>query len=420
MAGLADSYLVEIEFPTSTLFGNAFTLDDSTYGVLDSVGRLGGRAWADVTAYVQEVTINRGRSRQLDSFDAGQASITLSNNTRIFDPTNTSGTYYGGIVPRQPVRISANGIYLFVGFIDDWNIDYAVPTNSRVTVSCVDAFSIMATIDLDEYDNTAGERTDQRISTVLALPEVATTTFSTSLAVGDSLLTDDRIAEGTTLLDYLQQVNKSEQGYLYIDRTGTLKFINRNTTASFASSAGTEPLFTDQTPSASSEYKYTEVGVQYGTELLYNRITVQNVDSAVIQTADDLTSQADYQVRDLSLNDLLLFTDADALGLANFLLGKYSRPVFRYDSVRVSLQNLSTADQDTLLQLDMADLVKVERNFTTGTPTKVERYGLIEGVEHTITLTEHTILYSLSDASTSSLRLDNVVFGILDSNTLGL
>lgn len=419
MSGLADSYLVEIEFPTSPLFGSAFTLDDSTLGELDSVGRLGGRAWADVTSYTQEVTIQRGRSRQLDVFDSGTATITLSNNTRLFDPTNTSGTYYGGIVPRQPVRISANGNYLFVGFIDDWNIDYAVPTNSRVTVTCVDAFSIMATIDLDEYDNLVGERTDERITTVLALPEV-TTTFSTNLAVGDSTLTDDRIAEGTKLLDYLQQVNKSEQGYLFIDRTGALTFINRNTSASFAASAGTEPLFTDQTPAAASEYKYTEVGVQYGTELLYNRITVQNVDSLVVQTADDLASQADYQVRDLSLTDLLLETDTSALGLANYLLGKYSRPVFRYDSVRVSLQNLNTADQNTLLELDMAGLVKVERNFTTGTPTKVERYGLIEGIQHTISLTEHTILYSLSDASTSSLRLDNTVFGILDSNTLGL
>ena len=150
MTGLADSYKVEIEFPSSALLGNAFTLDDATLGKLEDVGRLGGRAFYDVTSLVQEITINRGRSRQLDSFNAGQATVVFNNNLRTFDPTNTSGIYYGGIAPRQPIRISANSTYIFYGWIDDWNIEYGVPTSSKASVYCADAFSILSTIFIEE------------------------------------------------------------------------------------------------------------------------------------------------------------------------------------------------------------------------------------------------------------------------------
>ena len=411
MTALADSYKLEIEFPTSASFGNALVLDT---GLLDSStsGKLGGNSYADVTADVIDISVSRGRSRQLDQFNSGTLAFTLRNNTRAYDPTNTSGTYFGGIQPRRPMRFSVNSTYIYTGWIDDWNIDYSVPNESRVTATCVDAFSIFASIELDEFTFTSGERSDQRVLSLLALPEMSGVAISTSLESGESTLADDTVALGTSSLDYLQRINQSEQGYLFINGSGQLRF--RKRTTSYSASI---PLFTDQTPSA-SEYKYTQVGVQFGTENLYNRITVTN-EGGNTQVAENTTSQTDFLVRSLNITDLILDTDVQALAIAEFLLGKYQRPEFRFDSVTVSFAELSTADQNTLIALEPNDLVEVERNFSTGTPLAVSKYGIIEGISHRITITEHTITFALSPAQ-GSLRLDNVIFGILDSNTLGI
>lgn len=418
MPGLANSYLVEIEFPTSAALGNGFILDSST---LNGVQKLGGKQFYDVTSFVREISVNRGRSRQLDSFNAGEASVVFNNNTRVFDPTNTASIYYGGIVPRQRIRISANGTYIFFGFIDDWNIDYSQPTMSLASVTCIDYFSVLSTILIDLYTATYGERTDQRITTIFGLPEVSGFVPPYSLETGSQFLTDDLIADQTNLLDYLKQVTQSEFGYLFMNASGTLRFIARGAASAYATAtAANTPIFTDTTPASALEVKYETIGVQFGTELLFNRVTVQNVDSALVQTVDDTVSQTDYQVRTLDITNLLLDTDAKALELANYILAQYARPIFRYDSATISMQGLSTTSQNYLLGLELGSLVHVKRTFTTGTPTSVSQYATIEGIEHTISTIEHKITYSLaSSANQTAFRLDSTLFGVLNSNLLG-
>ena len=89
--------------------GNFFTLDSPTAGVLNGTQYvLGGAAYYDVTEYVKSISINRGKSRELDRFNAGSANIQFNNQNRFFDPTNTSSPFYGQIVPRREVRISCN------------------------------------------------------------------------------------------------------------------------------------------------------------------------------------------------------------------------------------------------------------------------------------------------------------------------
>jgi hypothetical protein len=410
VTALADSYKLEIEFPTSALFGNAFVLDSSA---LNGIQKLGGNVYEDVTADVVEITINRGRSRQLDSFDSGTMTFSLRNNTRKYDPTNQSSIYYGGIEPRRPVRLSANSTYLYYGWIDDWSIDFSIPTESRVIASCVDAFSIFASIELDEFVFTAGERSDQRITTALALPEVGNTGIATSFEQGDSTMADDTVALGTSLLDYIQRVNKSEQGYLFVKGDGTLRFRSRGTEYS-----GTIPIFQDTVSTSSTEFKYMDVKIQFGTELLYNRVSVLNDGEETPVIVDDTTSQDSYLVRTLTISDLILEDDTQATDIANFLLGKYSRPEFRFESVTVSLEDMTTAQQNALFALEPNDLVAVKRTYTTGSPLTILRYGVIEGVIHNISLIAHSVTFNLSPA-TGSLRLDNALFGVLDSNTLG-
>ena len=77
----------QIAFDLSLTTGvNFFTLDDVDKGVLDNTEYvLGGDTLIDVTEYLRSVQVDRGRSRTLEKFTAGQANISLDNRTRIFD-----------------------------------------------------------------------------------------------------------------------------------------------------------------------------------------------------------------------------------------------------------------------------------------------------------------------------------------------
>ena len=80
---------------------NVFTLDDAIRGTLSTSNVLGGTVTlTDVSSFVQSVSINRGRSRDLNSFSSGSCIINLENSEDgRFNPANTSGPYHPGIEP---------------------------------------------------------------------------------------------------------------------------------------------------------------------------------------------------------------------------------------------------------------------------------------------------------------------------------
>jgi len=47
----------------------------------------------DVTAFVRSVSIRRGRSRELDRFSTGTATVVFNNEDRRFDPLYSAGPY---------------------------------------------------------------------------------------------------------------------------------------------------------------------------------------------------------------------------------------------------------------------------------------------------------------------------------------
>lgn len=56
----------------------------------------------DVTSYVKSVNIDRGRSRELDKFEAGTFSVAFENRTRYFDPQYTDSTFRTNLV-KNPI-----------------------------------------------------------------------------------------------------------------------------------------------------------------------------------------------------------------------------------------------------------------------------------------------------------------------------
>lgn len=105
--------------------------------------------WTDVTSYVRSADITRGRSSDDQEFGSANANIVLDNRSGIFNPMNTTGTYYGKLLPRRQIRVRATNAAttydVFRGYVQGWPVSLTnAGYDSVVTLSCFDALGLLA------------------------------------------------------------------------------------------------------------------------------------------------------------------------------------------------------------------------------------------------------------------------------------
>jgi hypothetical protein len=399
-----------VGFQSTTGFGTPFLLNDAFYGVLDTAGRgtLGGVTMVDLTYLVESVNITRGRSRQLDQFNAGTATIAFDNASQILNPSNTSSPYYPFVLPRCPVQILANGVPIYTGLVTDWNLDYDISNEDIMYASCADQFTVLANQSLNAVTPSV-EASGARINTVLSYSEI-NYQGARSIDTGSSTLGAYAIAQDTNVLNYLQLVNTSEQGYLFMSANGTLTFKGRSSVLNPVAGA---TFNTDGTG-----LPYQTLVNQYGDELLYNYIVTQSPAGAK-QTTSNAQSIALYQAQQYALMDLLNSTTTEVAGLGNYLLGKYQNPVLRFTGLSTQMAALSTANQNIILGLDMTSICTVVKNFVVGTPATETQTLIVSGISHNITPGSHIVSYTFESTDGNQyLTLDDAIFGTLDNNLL--
>ena len=398
---------VLVGFQTTTGFGNPFQLDDATFGLLDT-GTLGGLAFADLTSLVESINIIRGRNRELEQFNAGTATVSFNNASRILDPLNDDSIYYPFVLPRSPIQILANGVPIYTGLIVDWNLDYDIANQDMMYAQCADVFTVLANPSMSAFTPSA-QLSSARVSAVLDRPEI-NYQGARDIGTGSSTLGAFAVAESTNVLNYLQLVTKSEQGYIYIASDGTLTFKGRSEVLN---------------PVADAEFKADGTGInyqtlinEYGDELLYNDIVTESPAGGPFN-ATDADSQALYQSQQYTATDLLNSTASEVEALGQYLLGKYRNPILRFTGVTTQLAALSTAQQNAILALDLTDIATVEKTYVTGSPASVSQTLIVSGVRHTITPQNHIVGFTFeSTDSNQYLTLDDLIFGTLDNNLL--
>ena len=401
------TYQVLVGFQTTTGFGQPFQLDDAVFGKLNT-GTLGGLAYADLTSLVLSVNIKRGRNRQLDQFNAGTAQVVFNNNSRILDPLNTASIYYPYVLPRSPIIIYANCTPIYTGFVEDWDLDYQNANQGRMFARCVDAFGTLANQQLNAFTPSA-ETSGVRVSTVLDRPEIAYQ-GARSIGSGTSTLGAYAVSQDTSCLGYLQQVNTSEQGYLYTAADGTLTFKGRSSVLNPVSGAS----FTTN----GTGIPYMSLVNQYGSELLYNYIVTQSPAGAA-QTNSDSTSINLYQAQNYNVLNLLNSTTTEVNGLGAYLLGKYANPVVRFTGVSCELAALTSAQWSTLFAIDLTSVLTVQKDYSTGTPSTESQTLITSGIEHRIVPGSHIVSYTFESTDGNQyLTLNDAIFGTLNNNLL--
>jgi hypothetical protein len=404
----APTIQVLVGFQTTANFGQPFQLDDSVYGLLDT-GTLGGYQLVDVTSQVLSISITRGRNREMEQFNSGTASIRFKDPQRILDPLNASSPYYPYVGPRQPVQIYANGIQIYSGFVTDWDLSYDFVVNGDVnTASCSDAFTVLANQNMNQWTPTE-QLSGARVDAVLNRPEV-TYQGPYILKTGSSTLGAFQIAAGTNVLTYLQNVATSEQGYLFINASGSLVFLGRSYNLPVSSLT-----FSD----TGSGVPYSALTNAFGDELLYNYIQTQSPAGTSPEVTSDATSIALYQAQQYSKLDLLNSTTTEVAALGNYLLGRYKEPVLRFTGLGVQLAALNDSDQALVLGADISEISSVTKTFSTGTPTTVTQNVFISGISHQITPGDHRVKFTFESIDNNGyFTLDSSLFGVLDQNLL--
>ena len=185
----------------------------------------------DITDDVLSVSVTRGKDPQQDTFNAASCSVSLNNRDRKFDPDYGPSPYQGQIVPTGELRISKDNQRVFTGFITDWNFTYSPSGESIADIIASDAFWNLNNQSLTDYVPTE-ELTSERIIDVLARPEVGGTAVwpasSRVISTGIATVGDYDVSDGTNVLSYLQEIEKSEPGRLFVDKLGRLVFRSRN------------------------------------------------------------------------------------------------------------------------------------------------------------------------------------------------
>lgn len=391
--------------------GPYFRLDDPVAGVLDGTQYLlGGTIFFDVTQYVKGFSTRRGKSRQLDRYSTGQASIVFDNNSRYFDPEYTASPYYGQIIPRREVRITSGADVVYFGSVDDWNLNYEPNGDNFAEAICSDGFRVLANQSLHGLTNSV-QTSGERVNAILSQPEVNWGSDARQIDTGRQTLGADTIDAGENALSYLQKVEASEPGALFIGKAGKIQFRDR----AVAPTSDVTVLADDGTG-----ISYQGMKVVYGSELLYNDIEISTVITGNTATAGDSLSQGIYGILTLSQKDLLMETDQDAQELADWYAQLYSSPEFRFESVEIILNDLTTLEQDEILALELGSVVKVV--FTPGNPKQspaIEKYAEIIRLDNSVDSIFHKVSLGFATLDTAFFVLDDAEFGRLNTGALG-
>ena len=382
-----------------------FILDDPVYGVLDT-SELGGEVFRDISSALITASIARGKNRELDRFTPGRFAITLNNEDRRFDPNYTPSPLFGDIIPRRKVKVTVDGIQQFIGVVQDYNFDYDPDSRSKASFVATDEMGLLARQTL-----TAGTATPQatgdRVSAVLDMESVNWPEGDRNIDTGLSTLGADVFDASGNALEYLQKVEASENGQLFVGKNGQLFFRDRSDATPRSTTVTT---FADD----GTGIQYSRVEVSYGTELLFNTATVSTpVGNA---TATNQGSRTTYGVTSTSISTLLS-TVEQAGNLANFTVQKYGNPEYRVEKVIINLRNLATADKATVLGLELGDITKFI--FTpNGLGDPIEQFGQIIKIDHKIDQNRHEVSIGVTSLDWTFLVLDDALFGILDSDHL--
>lgn len=404
---------VSLNFSSGATFANPFTLDDPINGVLGTGILSDSTAPAlvvDLTSQTRQISIRRGRNVLRDIYEAGTCIVRIYDPNSDFNPQSVTSPYYGQLTPLRKLRISAtvagNTYYLFSGYTTDYAYSYDQAENmAYVDISASDAFRLfnLASV-IAVTGSSSGQDTGTRINKIL--DTVQFPNGMRSISTGNSLTSADP-ATLRTSLSALQNVEFSEQGAFYITPEGNAIFKNRN---EVIASAGATPIEFNQT----TGIPYKNLKFAFDDKLIINTATMTKI-SGVAQTAVDATSIATYFPHSISVPDLVIDTDANAMNIAKIYVATRSTTTIRIDEMTLDLFD-PLVPAATILDMDYFDNVLIT-NVQPDSST-ITKNLQVQGVTHTITPNSWITTFTTLEPIVDGFIVGNSTYGVLGEDIL--
>jgi len=401
--------------PTFPVAGTPFTLNNATYGRLDTnyLGS-GSSNIVDVSSQVLKIQISGGYNLLQDQFEPNQGYVRIYDPNGWYNPQNVNSPYYGFLQVNKKIRIAA--IYSgttynqFSGYINAYNYTFPTAMNfGYVDLQVCDAFRLLNLANIATITGaSAGQTTGARINALLD-----NVNFPTSLRridTGDYTCQND---PGTTrtLLAACKNVEAVEQGAFYADADGYLVFKSRSNVIKTGGSAPITYFSNDGTA-----ISYSNVSFAHDDKLIVNQCTVTPVGLAA-QTYVDSTSVSQYFPHSVNLYNLVAPTTSAALDIARIYVQTRKDTTIRIDNLS---QDLTTPNYDAgivaALTLDYFSTVNIRNVQSNG--STITKTLQVMGSNYTITPNTYDITFTTSESIVDGFVLNSLTEGILDTSIL--
>ena len=374
---LPATLVVKINLSGGASFGPPLILGTGKLGETELVASL--PVIVDVSATTTNISTRRQRNLLQDNYEAGQATIRVTDELGYWNPQNTSSPYYGLLQPLR--KIQASAVYgattygLFGGYITEYRYTYPTDQNiGYVTFICYDAFRLMYNSNVTTVTGgTAGQTTAQRIQSILTM--IAWPPAFTSIGTGATTCVVD---PGTqrTILGAIQTAEFTEQGAFYIDENGVATFKGRQYV--YDAQAASPTVF-NQTGGIS----YAGITFALDDKTIVNKASVTRI-GGTTQTYSDATSIAQYFTRSITATDMLMQTDPVALSLATAYVTSRKETSIRIETITLDLMTPSySAGITAALSLDFFDTVDITNEQPGG--STINKKLQVQGIAHNIT-----------------------------------
>jgi hypothetical protein len=331
--------------------------------------------WTDVTPYLVSYSRSPVRSNEFDQPGPAAATLVLRNDDNRFLPDNTAGPYYGGLKKYRRFRVMAKwaGVTYnrFWGYAVDWPQSWAqAGKDSTVTLQLADALTPLQVFDL-EGQSISSTNAGFAIQGVLDLSGIHSYDLDDGISV---LVGTGVLGAGSYAAQLVKDMAASENGVLFADGTGTIKFHDRHHRLTQARSLTSQATIGD----LSGEVPYVDPTPMFGD--VWATVNVTPYGGTVAQSAFNAAASTSYFNQTLNFppsGQYLVSSTSEALAAAQYLGYRYADPVTRVPSVTLVGTRNSTL-WPTILGLDTSDLVTFKRRQSWGTLSVlqfVEGYG---------------------------------------------
>lgn len=389
-------------------------------------------AYSDVSESALAFRSHRGRSSERAQVDPGTAAVTYDDQSRRFDPSNTTSPFAPNVIPMVKTQHAASWLgveyKLYTGHVEDWPIEWD-GLWQKTTPSARDAFAALEAAQVTGLfpSQTTGERISAVLAAIswptaggspgtgwtLGTSQLDTTTMLaasiplTSVAAGLSSIqaVDVVDSQPVSALSLIVEASNAEPGVFYIAADGTAVFEDRRARYSRATAAA----FSDNP--AGSQIQYEQLEPNYSSSQIVNDVvattTIESV--ATVATASDPVSISKSFRRSATLN-VPLTTLSALQDRASFELTLHANPFVRFDRMVVRPAGQPAA-WPTVLALEIGSKVTVTRTPLRGAP--IARTCFVESIDHQASRDDWSMTFQLSPGEVYQTGW------VLDSSALG-